>query len=54
MIGKVRCSRCGIRLYAKPHGIRAGQSCHQPIPAEYQPDNSVITLCPGVFKRVRA
>jgi hypothetical protein len=31
----VRCDRCGVTLYAKPHGVSAGEMCCAPIPGEY-------------------
>jgi len=53
-VGIVRCERCSNQLYTSPNGVKPGERCMTPIPPEYLDDQTVIRLCPGTFKRVRA
>jgi hypothetical protein len=53
----VRCDRCGLKLYAKPHGITVGDGCGAQQVGEFMPATQgggwqLVTICLGRFRAV--
>lgn len=51
----VRCSRCGLTLATVANGVKDGDDCNAPIPAEWRGTwfkRTLLTSCPGTLEAV--